>query len=339
MSGETTSRKLPAELLVLLVAAFYSFYFAELRFSLNSEYGPSNLAALTSHSAFKPFQYRILLPSLADALCRLGSFPSDSPAKAFKVLEAASTFLTIAAFRYYVSSFFADRLTNALMALSLLYVLPFHLLLPRINPFYYPADTASIFFFSLALALMQRRKWLMYYAVFVFATLNRETSVFLTVTYALIALGREKTSGVFLHCAAQFLIWVGIKSALFAAFAGNPGPDGFEWRHMGTSVTHLSTNLSFLATPGNYPFLLSAFGFTWVPVLFNYRSIGVAFVRRSVLVVFPFFAGMLLVGNIYEIRIFGELIPIVLTAFLVIVGEPLAAGRSPKITSNPPPVP
>jgi hypothetical protein len=53
----------------------------------------------------------------------------------------------------------------------------------------------------------------------------------------------------------------------------------------------------------------------------HFRRIKVEFVKRSLLVVFPFFIGMMLVANIYELRLFGELIPVVLAAFVLVFHE------------------
>jgi hypothetical protein len=76
---------------------------------------------------------------------------------------------------------------------------------------------------------------------------------------------------------------------------------------------------------GNWPLFASSMGFLWIPVLFYYRRIKNEFLQRSLWVVFPLFAGMMFVGNIYELRIFGELLPIFLAAFFLILFDLLKA--------------
>lgn len=309
------------DILFLVVALLFSYLLMQLRFSLNGEFGPGSLAALTNYSASKPFQYRVLMPWLANLLLKLGFPPFNSILGTFKVLETISVFSIILSFRYYISLFVNNKTIVSFLAFSILYILPFNFLLPRIIPVYYPYDMPSIFFFTLGLIFMYRQKWIAYYAVFVFATFNRETTSFLTFIYLFTSIRRERPNRVFLHCCAQFIIWVIIKAVLFKLFYCNPGQNGFEWFHMNSDITHLSTNISFLLYFRNYPFFFSNLGFIWIPVFFYYRLIKIEFVQRSLLVIFPFFIGMMFVGNIFEIRIFGELIPVFLMAFLLILKE------------------
>jgi hypothetical protein len=76
----------------------------------------------------------------------------------------------------------------------------------------------------------------------------------------------------------------------------------------------------------------SIFGFTWIPVLFYHHRIRHDFVKRSLIVTIPFFIGMMFVSNIYELRVFGELIPLFTTAFILIL-ESLLIGEGDKLPS------
>lgn len=117
-----------------------------------------------------------------------------------------------------------------------------------------------------------------------------------------------------------------IKIILFKAFIANPGPDNFEW-HNRLGVTNLEENMAFFKDIKCYPLFLSNMGFIWIPVLLYFHLIKNEFVKRSVLVIFPFFIGMMLVGTIYELRIYGELIPVFLMA-LFLIGTELMRSRS-----------
>ena len=309
------------DLIFLAAALLFSYYFMQLRFSLNVEFGPGSLAALTNYSAFKPFQYRILMPWIASLLSKFSFCPFNSLSNIYQILETTSIFLVIVSFRYYISLFIENRIISSLLAFSILYILPFNFLFPRLIPVYYPYDMPAIYFFTLGLIFMYQRRWAVYYIIFVIACFNRDSACFLTFIYLFTSLKREKLNWVIYHCCAQFIIWAIIKLVLFKLFFRNPGQNWFEWYHMNSNITHFSTNISFLSGFRNYPFLFSNLGGIWILVFFYYRLIKIEFVKRSIFVVFPYFLGMMFVGSIYEIRIFGELIPVFLMAFLVILKE------------------
>jgi hypothetical protein len=175
----------------------------------------------------------------------------------------------------------------------------------------FPSDIPSILFFTLGLSLLFKNRMLPYYILFAIATLNRETSCFLTFAYLFASIGKIRLRTVALHCVSQLILWAGIKYFLYRAYAENPGT--------GLWVDTLTVNLSLLKDPRALLTLSSMFGYTWIPTLVCYRLIPVPFIRRSVLVILPFLIAMMFFGYITELRIFGELIPIVLTAFLLIV--------------------
>lgn len=103
-----------------------------------------------------------------------------------------------------------------------------------------------------------------------------------------------------------------IKIFLLELYKGNAGADIFANRFL--------ANLEYLSSLKNYPYLLSMILFIGLPTIF-YPLIKDRFFRRSVWIFIPFFVGMIIVANLYELRIYGDLIPIYLTAFLIILRE------------------
>ena len=105
-------------------------------------------------------------------------------------LVGVNIFLLILAFRYYITLFIKDRALNSLFSFLILFILPFHFFFPR--PYYpnYWYDTPSILFFTLGLIAMYKRKWMIYYFIFIIATFNRETTCFLTVIYLFTSFGK-----------------------------------------------------------------------------------------------------------------------------------------------------
>jgi len=209
--GRLNFNKNYSNVIFLVVALLFSYFFMYLRFSMNIEFAPGSLSALTNYSAFKPFQYRIFMPWIAHQLYQLKFYPFNSVLTIFRILETTSIFLIVVSFRYYISLFIKDSRIDYLLAFSILYILPFNFLFPRILPIFYPYDMPSVFFFTLGLIFIYQRKWNMYYIVFIIATFNRETTCFLTVIYLFTSIKREKINGIIYHCCAQFIIWLIIK--------------------------------------------------------------------------------------------------------------------------------
>jgi hypothetical protein len=197
-------------------------------------------------------------------------------------------------------------------AFSIYLIYPFNYLLPREYCVYYPYDTLSGALWGLALSLLYRQRLGWYYLVFVLATLNRETSCFLTIIYLLTSYKKDNAWRVLRHICLQAMIWIILKLWLAWQFAGNPGSFIYE-------PHHFYTNLVFLADPKVWPILLSNFGYIWLPVLVGYKYIKDDFIRRSLGVMPLFLLGMIVVGNLPEIRTFGEMMPVVLAAFICLV--------------------
>jgi hypothetical protein len=76
-------------------------------------------------------------------------------------------------------------------------------------------------------------------------------------------------------------------------------------------------NIELFSEPSNYYFILSNMGFLWVPAFLLWRHIKDDFARRSLFVAVPFLLGSFLIGQYTELRGFGELIPVVVSAFIL----------------------
>lgn len=329
---------LVANLMFLTVAAAFSWYFASLRFA-QPEWGPASLQEIMNGTANTPFQYRVLVPWIANWFAtHLLPLPGIGTARGLVFLiEIASTFFLLVAFRYYLSFFIPDLRARTLMTFFLIAVLPFNYLISRLYPFWVVYDIPSLLFLMLGLILIHQRRWPLYYALFVVATFNRETTCFLTLAYLFTAFGKEKFSRIAAHCAAQFVIWYAIKHFLFVLYASNPGA--------GMGLDKLGDNLCALlgiiwgepSVPGGAPHRVfhpvvwavmgSTVAFTWIPTLIYYRQIRDEFVRRACLVVPFFFLIMLYTGNLPEVRIYGDMIPFIFPAFLLLLKETMVSGN------------
>jgi hypothetical protein len=127
--------------------------------------------------------------------------------------------------------------------------------------------------------------------------------------------GKGKFRDLTIHGLLQILIWISIKILLYHLFIANFGDGVFE-------KTHFLDNIEYLKQFKNYPFLFSgAILFVWLPTLVFSGLIKNEFIRKSIWVSIPFVIGMIFVGVVDELRIYGELIPVLFPAFLLILKE------------------
>lgn len=141
-----------------MMTAILIAYFIYLFFGLNAKCKLCRIEYLLNHSAAKPFQYRMLIPWLAKGLEALVSFLYllFGLRQAVVVLNSVALFLTVYAFRYFLSFFFDKKKTS--IALSLFYILPFYYVLARELPLWYPWDMPAILFFLLGIICIYKQK-------------------------------------------------------------------------------------------------------------------------------------------------------------------------------------
>jgi hypothetical protein len=131
----------------------------------------------------------------------------------------------------------------------------------------------------------------------------------------LVLFGKVKLRDLITHGLFQILIWISIKILLYHLFTANLGDGLIE-------KTHFLNNIEYLGQFKNYPFLFSgAVLFVWLPTLVCSGLIKNEFIRRSIWVSIPFVIGMIFAGNVNELRIYGELIPVLFPALLLILKD------------------
>ena len=143
---------------------------------------------------------------------------------------------------------------------------------------------------------------LTYYLIFIIATINRETSCFLSVLYLIKNINKKHKYHLWIHIGIQILIWLAIKYFLFIYFKNSEGH--------GVFLIQFKYNIDALLDLSSYPYLLGLFSGTWIILLFTFKYLKSSFLKNSLWLCIPFMGGMMIVGVILEIRIFGELIPI-----------------------------
>ena len=306
LSLKTWSVVTPAFLVMALVLSLHTMPYRGYAMNAAADGSPEQLARGV---AALPFQYRSLVPTMARLLTSDRAASAASLKTRYWWLEFLALVSLGVAYRRYLAYFIRERAVSSVLALSLYAILPFNY---RDQPFY-PYDTPSILFFTVGLILILERKWLLIYPLFVFATLNRETSIFLAAMTGLIGFTRPTLGRTAAHVLAQCCLWIVIKWGLFEMYRNSPvlGFGMFQLQ-LGMNVALVLRNPWLASTA------LSTWGFLWIPVLVWQQRIPHPALRLSLWIVPVFVASMMVVGVMTERRIYGELVPVVLTGALVI---------------------
>ncbi len=286
-------------------ALLFSYHFAFLRANETFTYPAASPQALAQGLAPTPYQYRILIPALVGLLQQWTGISADP---LYRILEFLSTLALFYAFRAFLNLFARDLRIASLFTIPLAYVLPYNFT----YTFLYPYDLPATLFTSLGLIALYRKQRAIYYAIFIAATFNRETSYFLTLVYLASAFGIENWKTILRHLGGQAALWLGIKTGLYLLFASNPaqGAGWFEFQ--------LLRSLEQLTNPGNLSILARNWGAIWIFVLVWHTRIQEPFLRRALLACLAQMFILFLVGVIEELRIYGEILPILLAALFAI---------------------
>jgi hypothetical protein len=172
--------------------------------------------------------------------------------------------------------------------------------------FYY--DLPSLGFFSVGLYLIYFRKHPLWFAaLFVLATLNRETTLVLLLFFVLAAMTESgvadwrrcyapRTLAVVFLLAIYWIAWHVYVDRLYAA-------NHAAW------IPAYKINLVLLAWPPAWPQLFAAGGFTILPIVLYRKRVKDATLRLWLWALPAWFGLMFLYGIIVESRLYGELIP------------------------------
>lgn len=298
------NRKIILEVSFLSLAAIVSFLFVFARFKFNFQYRESTLLDLINYNAKTPFQYRILIPFLVKQFVIFLKFDYTF---SFKLFEFIATNMLVIYFRNFLRFFISNK--NAIILSFTLFIpLTYHFILSRVA-IYYPWDIPSILFFVLALISIYKNNNLFFYLVFIIATFNRETSCFLSIIFLIKNINERYKLKLYIHLGAQIIIWFTIKYFLLFCFKNNTG--------YGMFINQFDKNIDYICDLSSYPYLLGLFSGTWIILLFTFRYLKNSFLKNLLWLAIPFIGGMMIVGVVGEIRIFGELIPIFLTLCIV----------------------
>ncbi|MBG29599.1 MAG: hypothetical protein CMI31_06310 [Opitutae bacterium] len=310
-----------------LLAGWASVHFAHAYMVTVGEHGPATFEKLTDFTASKPFQNRVLPCLLAKVL----DAPLSSAKDAFPGLPLGTgldlAYMGLIGLSVFGLLFVFKELLLHFGVGWMAFPLSFTILYPTwvnhywLNILRYPSDVPSLFFFALGLLLLLRRKWIGYYVVFVLATINRETSCFLTVAMLCLFLTKDNLREMFYHWAAQFLIWMSLKAGLSLVFINNPG-SVIEWHNMFSNFKlfrDLCNGESYdwyIKLGGNANWIFFTMGGLWALVPFLWSRLPLE-LRRLFWVMPPYALGYFLVTFLWEVRAWNEVV-VLITLFVTV---------------------
>jgi len=280
---------------------------------------------MVAGTAYKPFVFRTLLPSAVRGLCAalpdsmrawimdtLGNRPSiqnllnilnwEQESLPEYIVACVLMFACLCGFagavRYLFDGLFeAKATTREKVTLVTIGVLPEFF---RHSSHIY--DFPTLLLFTLGLGLMLRRRWRTFLVVFFLSCLNKETTILLTLVFAI---HFRKHSGLSASAcrsllAIQVFLFLAVKTTLAALYRNNPGE---------LAELHLfDDNLDLIR---KYP-LSTVFAWGGFILLVFYRwPDKPAFLRHSLWVLPPLLVLGMIFGLADELRIYYEACPVV----------------------------
>lgn len=291
-------------------------------------YYPAMFKDMVYGTAFKPFVYRTLLPStvrlitssippnIRESLSQSTFFiPDWEPALSTEYLVAsilmcASLVGFSFAIRYlFYGIYHAQAVFIDLVSLAAVVGLP-----PFFRYYSYLYDFPTLFLFTLGLGLMVRHKWRQFLILFSIACLNKETTILLTMVFAIYFWGRRDLIERKLFI--QLLLWQSgifllIRAGIFWVFRNNPG-SALEFHFF-------DHNLNLLLQPYSFSTLLIGLGLTMLAI---YKwSEKPAFLKSGMYILIPLLISGLFFGYFDELRAYYEAYPILLLLISHSVGD------------------
>lgn len=266
---------------------------------------------ILSSAAASPYQYRVLVPYLVEAIRNVvllwGPNPSAALLIAYRLFDLIAVWISLLAMFYYFRRFFARNI-----ALAAALFVGGIMVIPLRNHFYQPWSLLEPGIVALGLLLLHRRRHGLFLILVVVATLTRETAgmlVFAQLGALLLELkeagwnnrGVLRESGAWL--AASLALWLAVFVGLRLA-RGSAVPVetvATVWELNTSAGSHLMAIARIAGFLG--PF--------WLLVLLGWRS-APAFVRWTALMVPFYVAALLPFGAWGETRLLMVLYPVLI---------------------------
>ncbi len=244
----------------------------------------------------RPFVYRVLIPFLSRALEKITGFQAVSCMIFLVVLSSIGLFYSL---KYLYKSFLENEEYARLFSvvgceLTLL------LILIGVKPY----DIATVMFFALSFGLLARRKFNLYYLLFVIASINRETTFLLSLFFIVYFFGKIPFAQYCFGVLYQGLAYLIVKTVIMNIYANVPGTP-LQWRPLEVITGYVDKPVWFAV------FFLIFFLVLLVFSVYQWNDKPM-FLRVAFSTIFPVQLILhIFLGYSYEIRVFAEVFPII----------------------------
>ncbi len=311
MAHQRSHEPLGLRVLQAGVLAAVAVSYAAMRVHWNVEHAPAGWDILLRFEAPLPFGHRVLMPMLGRALEDIGL--ATAPVRL--ILEcSAATGLAFAVQRF-ACTFYPLR-TAGLLTMGVFVALAHPFALPHHWAVFYPWDTPAMLAMVLgALWSLHARAGRMLVLTAV-AALNRESAVLLPAVFVCLA-GHWRWRW---HAgASMLLVFFAARTAIALAL---PELEGSALSTLVGDTPRWLLNLRWLTNPTHIGILLVSLAYMPAVVWLRWRAIDLPW-RRIVGLAAVTSLGLLIVGNIDEPRIFGEVL--MLSMLACMASKPLNA--------------
>jgi hypothetical protein len=266
-----------------------------------------SVASVLSGNALVEIQRRVLTPLVIGAVARVVS--RGLPRIAF-VVETTSMFISFALFFVFLKEFYDETAATVgvlLLALSLIAAgIQYLSVIDTPHGQRFPADLTQVMFFvMLVYVAAASQAPVLWYPLFILATLNRETTVALIPALFVLWRSSKGTRSAVIHAVVSLLLFAAIQIAVHRYYPGE------------TFDNKLFSNISWLAAPSWNRLLSLAIVFSGSWLFLASGAARCPVQLRQLLWAALFYVGaMVLCGNIHELRIWNELAVVVLPAMV-----------------------
>jgi hypothetical protein len=279
-------------------------------------------------TAWKPFVYRTLLPTTARLIS--GVIPEEVHNSltekvesnhflmlALEKLKWESEFITeymiamilmylsLLGFVYVFRKLFDEIYSSALWFKNLNIIILLLAIPAMFQPNYsnYVYDFPALFLFTLGLLLLWQRKWNYFLVLFLISCFNKETTILLTLIFAIHFYKKDEVTRKFYYkfITFQLIIFAAVKILLFILFKNNPG--GFVEFHL-IDRNYLLFNGYSLTT-----FVVLLIIFLTIFSRWNEKP---KFLKDALWIAIPLVILTFLLGFFDELRDFYEVFPVII---------------------------
>ncbi len=199
-----------------------SIFFTILYVWRSHEFYLATLDSLTSLTAARPFQYRVLVPLVVRLVQTAGVAEIRM---VYYAITSIALALALHEFRWLLERSLKPRVA-IFAALLLLWPLAFNDIV--FVEIYYPSDIVALTFFLVAIRFIIERNDRALVLLMIFATLNRETSALIILACLVLNRSELRTRRLIRLLVTLAALWIGVKLSLAFAFRANDG-SAFEW--------------------------------------------------------------------------------------------------------------